>query len=100
MNQSWVWAAIPITAILAGVLSTWIRARHGYPLDHRRGRRRGLGRMDDLEGHRPREIDDLNAAVASRDALIAKLEERVRVLERIATDKPAALRDEIERLRN
>ena len=51
-------------------------------------------------GHRPREIDDLKAAVASRDALIAKLEERVRVLERIATDKPAALRDEIERLRN
>lgn len=100
MNQSWVWAAIPITAILAGVLSTWIRARHGYPLDHRRGRRRGLEGTDDREGHRPREIDDLKAAVASRDALIAKLEERVRVLERIATDKPAALRDEIERLRN
>jgi hypothetical protein len=100
MNQSWVWAAIPITAILAGVLSTWIRARHGYPLDHRRGRRRGRGQMDDIEGHQPREIDDLKAAVASRDALIAKLEERVRVLERIATDKPAALRDEIERLRN
>ena len=41
MNHSWVWVAIPITAILAGVLSTWIRARHGYPLDHRRGWRRG-----------------------------------------------------------
>jgi hypothetical protein len=100
MNHSWVWVAIPITAILAGVLSTWIRARHGYPLDHRRGWRRGSEGTDGREGHRPREIEDLRAAVSSRDALIAKLEERVRVLERIATDKPAALRDEIERLRN
>jgi hypothetical protein len=39
-DHNWVWAAIPITAILAGVLTTWIRARHGYPLD-RRGRRGG-----------------------------------------------------------
>jgi hypothetical protein len=90
MDHNWVWVAIPITGILAGVLTTWIRARHGYPLD-RRGRR----------GEWPQggEIADLKAAVASRDAVIAKLEERVRVLERIATDKPASLRDEIDRLR-
>jgi len=90
MDHNWVWVAIPITGILAGVLTTWIRARHGYPLD-RRGRR----------GEWPQggEIADLKAAVASRDAIIAKLEERVRVLERIATDKPASLRDEIDRLR-
>jgi hypothetical protein len=90
MDHNWVWVAIPITGILAGVLTTWIRARHGYPLD-RHGRR----------GEWPQggEIADLKAAVASRDAIIAKLEERVRVLERIATDKPASLRDEIDRLR-
>jgi hypothetical protein len=90
MDHTWVWVAIPITGILAGVLTTWIRARHGYPLD-RHGRR----------GEWPQggEIADLKAAVASRDAIIAKLEERVRVLERIATDKPASLRDEIDRLR-
>ena len=90
MGHNWVWVAIPITGILAGVLTTWIRARHGYPLD-RHGRR----------GEWPQggEIADLEAAVASRDAIIAKLEERVRVLERIATDKPASLRDEIDRLR-
>jgi hypothetical protein len=89
MDHNWVWVAIPITGILAGVLTTWIRARHGYPLD-RHGRR----------GEWPHggEIADLKAAVASRDAIIAKLEERVRVLERIATDKPATLRDEIDRL--
>ncbi len=90
MDHNWVWVAIPITGILAGVVTTWIRARHGYPLD-RHGRR----------GEWPQggEIADLKAAVASRDAIIAKLEERVRVLERIATDKPASLRDEIDRLR-
>jgi len=90
MDHNYYWMAIPITAILAGVLTTWIRARHGYPLD-RHGRR----------GQWPQggEIADLKAAVASRDAIIAKLEERVRVLEPRALLKPASLRDEIDRLR-
>src|SRR5262245_36911672 len=39
---------------------------------------------------------DLEDALAERDALIAKLEERVRVLERIATDDSARLRAEID----
>jgi len=99
MNHSWVWVAIPITAILAGVFRTWIRARHGYPLDRGRRRRWSEETGERLPG-RHGEIDELKAAVASRDAIIGKLEERVRVLERIATDKPAALRDEIERLRS
>jgi hypothetical protein len=43
---------------------------------------------------------DLESALADRDALIAKLEERVRVLERIATDDAARLRDEIDALRD
>jgi hypothetical protein len=43
---------------------------------------------------------DLESALAERDALIAKLEERVRVLERIATDDSARLRDEIDALRD
>ena len=43
---------------------------------------------------------DLEGALAERDALIAKLEERVRVLERIATDDSARLRAEIDGLRD
>jgi hypothetical protein len=43
---------------------------------------------------------DLEGELAERDALIAKLEERVRVLERIATDDSARLREEIESLRD
>jgi hypothetical protein len=42
----------------------------------------------------------LEGALAERDALIAKLEERVRVLERIATDDSARLRAEIDALRD
>ncbi len=60
---------------------------------------RWIGTGDAAQLPQGGEIADLKAAVASRDAMIAKLEERVRVLERIATDKPASLRDEIDRLR-
>jgi hypothetical protein len=69
-----------------------VRARHGYPLDRRDARA--------ARAHRPpaEEIAQLKDALAARDATIAKLEDRVRVLERIATDRPAALREEIERL--
>jgi hypothetical protein len=91
MRDNWIWVLIPITAILAGVFTTWIRARHGYPLD-RRGGRRG-------EWPQANELAQLKETLGARDATIAKLEERVRVLERIATDKSAALRDEIDRLR-
>ena len=91
MGNNWIWVLIPITGILASVVTTWIRARHGYPLD-RRSARRG-------EWAPTNELAQLKTTVAARDATIAKLEERVRVLERIATDKPAALRDEIDRLR-
>ncbi len=90
MNNNWIWIVIPISAIFAGVARTWIRARHGYPLDVRRGRHQGG----------PDELHTLKDALAARDATIAKLEERVRVLERIATDKASALRDEIDRLRD
>jgi hypothetical protein len=43
---------------------------------------------------------ELDGALAERDALLAKLEERVRVLERIATDDSARLRAEIDGLRD
>ncbi|HWN37681.1 MAG TPA: hypothetical protein VNP02_04235 [Gammaproteobacteria bacterium] len=45
-------------------------------------------------GHRAH----LGSELAERDALIAKLEERVRVLERIVTDDSARLRAEIDSL--
>ena len=53
----------------------------------------------DLQQRRPHRAD-LESALAERDELIAKLEERVRVLERIATDDSARLRAEIDSLRD
>lgn len=50
--------------------------------------------------HRRKSRNDLEGSLAERDALIAKLEERVRVLERIATDPSARLRAEIDSLRD
>jgi hypothetical protein len=43
--------------------------------------------------------DQVRQALASRDATIAQLEERVRVLERIVTDEPRRVAHEIESLR-
>ena len=55
---------------------------------------------DPTERQRRTSRPDLEGALAERDALIAKLEERVRVLERIATDDSARLRAEIDSLRD
>ena len=90
----WMWAVIGVFCALAWVMTTWIRARHGYPLDD--------GAGGQVHRHGPAAADvakQVQEALAERDALIAKLEARIRVLERIATDEPARLGAEIERLR-
>jgi hypothetical protein len=94
MNMGWVWVFIPIVAILAGLASTWIRVRHGYPV---RGHGGGRGRwhMPDADAS---EVQTVKAALAKAEDKIASLEQRVRVLERIATDRSADLRQEIDRL--
>jgi hypothetical protein len=82
---------IPIAAIIIGpvawVVNNWIRAKHGYPLTDRRGR---------VAEH------DTPALRAENEALkqnVQRLEERLRVLERIATDPAERTAREIESLR-
>ena len=72
---------IVVMAILGGVSITWIKAAY-----------RGSDR--ELDGR----ISELEADLAARDETIDKLEQRVRVLERITTDKTSQLRDEIDQL--
>ncbi|HEX8191756.1 MAG TPA: hypothetical protein VF552_02565 [Allosphingosinicella sp.] len=76
---SWIWVFIPIVAILAGVAKRWISMKE-------------------------REIDHLQRDAADKQARYAamteRLEQRVRVLERIATDKGIDVSEEIERLRD
>jgi len=65
-----------------------------------RGRRFQRRGRDDGFGRPPQHVaKQIEAALTERDAAIANLEERVRVLERIATDRSSLLSDEIERLR-
>lgn len=74
------------------VVTTWIRARHGYPVENSMGGSVHRSGHADFEG----KLDD---ELAARDATIAKLEERIRVLERIVTERASALDEEFDRLR-
>jgi hypothetical protein len=90
------WIFVPVFALvtIGWIVNTWIRAKHGYPLDDGAGNpvSRTAASADDIAAH-------VKHALATRDATIAKLEERVRILERIVTDDSRRLAKEIESLR-
>lgn len=79
--------------MVAWVITTYIRARHGYPLS------------DDWGNavHPVRQDDEATKALAAENeqlrATVGKLEERLKVLERIATDPAERVSREIEDLR-
>jgi hypothetical protein len=83
--------AIIAISTIGWVLTTYIRAKHGYPVEGEWG-----GKVDRAE------TEATKALVAENKALhhtIEKLEARLKVLERIATDPSQRLDAEIERLR-
>jgi hypothetical protein len=79
MNAATIWVLIPLAAIFAGVVKHWLKVKE-------------------------REIEALGNNAAEKAAQYAahteRLEQRVRVLERIATDKGVDVSDAIERLRD
>jgi hypothetical protein len=87
---------IAIIALSIGgwMVTTWIRARHGYPVENEWG---GMSHRASPETER--KIDLLSNENGQLKGQIGRLEERIAVLERIVTDKPARLADEIEKLR-
>jgi len=85
---------IPVMAILAWVANNWIRARHGYPLEGRRGRRDH--RVDLDEDRKIQLLSNENEKLSNQ---VLRLEERIAVLERIATDPATRVAREIEQLR-
>ena len=91
---------IPIVAISAGplawVITTWIRAHHGYPLEGKKGQL--VGRDGDLSANRKAEL--LTAENERLTGQVSRLEERIAVLERIATDPAERTAREIDALRN
>ncbi|WP_298673734.1 hypothetical protein [uncultured Sphingomonas sp.] len=90
---------IAIVGIVFGsrAFRTWVQAKHGYPLDdHRRGRRnRAAASLDDQ-----RQIMLLSNENEKLTGQIGRLEERLAVLERIATDPATRTAAEIEALRD
>lgn len=79
LDPSTIWVLIPIAAIGAGVAKRWFSLKE-------------------------RQIDALNANAAEKAAQYAaqteRLEQRMRVLERIVTDRGIDVSEEIERLRD
>lgn len=77
--------------------NNWIRARHGYPLEDEWG-----GKTEKTDLGADRKVELLTNENQQLTGKIGRLEERIAVLERIATDKESSsskLSDEIEKLR-
>ena len=89
---------VPVTAIaispFAWVATTWIRAKHGYPLEDDKGNPIVKG---DLAAGRT--IALLTSENARQAGMISRLEERIAVLERIVTDPAERTARDIEALR-
>lgn len=96
MNWGGPTFVIAIIALCYGgwSVNNWIRARHGYPLEDEWG-----GKSSKTLPDNSRKIALLANENEALTGKIARLEERVAVLERIATDKSSRLSEEIENLR-
>jgi len=91
---------IPVAAITIGPLTwaftTWVRARHGYPLSDEKGKTL-VDRNGELSVNRQTEL--LKTENDRLHGQVSRLEERIAVLERIATDPAERTAREIEALR-
>lgn len=89
---------IPVVAIASGsvgwIATTWIRARHGYPVTDDWGNKVAKGDMDD-----DRRVQLLTSENERLQGQVGRLEERIAVLERIATDPAERTARAIDALR-
>jgi len=87
--------AIIAISTLGWLASSWIRARHGYPLENEWKGKTYRGERPEAET----QVELLTGENASLKAQLTSLEERMAVLERIATDPAERTTREIEDLR-
>jgi hypothetical protein len=87
--------AIIAISTLGWLGSSWIRARHGYPLEDEWSGKTYKGEMP----AEARQVELLTSENAGLKTQMARLEERLAVLERIATDPAERTSREIENLR-
>ncbi len=99
MNFGGTGFVLAIIALSIGgwMFTTWIRAKHGYPVENEWGGT--VHRTDPDADRKIALLADDNAKLAGQ---VSRLEERISVLERIATEtngQAAQLADQIDRLR-
>ncbi len=88
-DPGFVMAIVAISTV-GWLVNNWIRARHGYALEDEWGGKTGKG---------DKEVAALKAENTDLKERLALFEDRVIVLERIATDKSVNLAAQIENLR-
>jgi cell division protein FtsB len=86
--------AIVAMSMLAWVITTAIRAKHGYPITDDWGNKVSRGDLDDR-----RRLELLGRENDRLHNQVGRLEERLAVLERIATDPAERTARAIEQLR-
>ena len=83
-----------LVAILGWVFTTWLRVRHGYPLENSWGKT-----VEPVIAKESTErIKLLTSENAQLRAELGSVKDRLDTLERIATDKPSKLAKEIDAL--
>jgi hypothetical protein len=87
-----------VTAIAVGgwVFTIWLRIKHGYPLDGAWGQ--ALHPTTDRES--AERIKLLTSENAQLRAEIGSIKDRLATMERIVTDQPSKLANEIDQLRS
>jgi hypothetical protein len=86
--------AIIVVSTVGWLMSTWIRAKHGYPVENE-----WSGQTAKTDPAAARKVELLEAENEKLHGQVSRLEERIAVLERIATDPAERTAREIERLR-
>ena len=81
--------AISALSIVAGLINTWIKARHGYPIEEKCNHSSG----------KTRQMDAMCAENQELKHRLSEVTERLKVLERIATDPAQRVARQIEELR-
>ncbi len=86
--------AIVLISTIGWLVSTWIRAKHGYPIENEWT---GTSTKPDIDA--ARQISLLSDENGRLRGQVGRLEERLAVLERIATDPAERTAREIDSLR-
>ena len=89
----WV-LAITVTGVGGWILHTWLRIKHGYPLDGAWGQAVYPSR-DNEAAERIKLLTTENAQLRAE---LGSVKDRLETIERIITDQPSKLAREIEQL--